>query len=349
MKIAFGLGLAATLALSAMTLSAQSNCAPVPSSYTITDLGTLGGTGSYAAAVNTSGAVTGESEIAGDAEEHAFLWTASGGMQDLGVLSGGNYSGGLAINSNGDVVGTAGVANNGTHAFLWTSAGGLKDLGTLTGAGGFSYATGIDDHERIVGTSSAQGYPNGVAVVWSGSTIHNLGTIAGTFSEAYAINDKFQIAGTSSTATSLDGFLWTKAGFKDLGQIGGGDGSVALALNNFGMVAGYNSQGIAATPVAVVWNKNGIHVVGNLGGDWGSADAVNDQCQVVGYSLLSDTIHEHAFIWSPGGGTQDLNKLIPGGSGWVLTLANGMNASGQIVGQGTIAGAGHGYLLTPVP
>jgi hypothetical protein len=32
---------------------------------------------------------------------------------------------------------------------------------------------------------------------------------------------------------------------------------------------------------------------------------------------------------------KDLNKLIPAGSGWVLITASGINASGQIVGEGT--------------
>jgi probable HAF family extracellular repeat protein len=44
---------------------------------------------------------------------------------------------------------------------------------------------------------------------------------------------------------------------------------------------------------------------------------------------------------------KDLNKLIPTGSGWVLTEADGINASGQIIGMGTHSGQEHGYLLTP--
>jgi probable HAF family extracellular repeat protein len=43
----------------------------------------------------------------------------------------------------------------------------------------------------------------------------------------------------------------------------------------------------------------------------------------------------------------DLNNLIPSGSGWVLQVANGVNDGGQIVGNGTIGGQTHGFLLTP--
>jgi probable HAF family extracellular repeat protein len=334
--------------LVALAASAQSNCVAVPAGYSITDLGTLGGSSSQAFAVNASGAVTGVSATTGGVED-AFLWTAAGGMQDLGSL-GGSGSIGTAINTAGNVVGGATLPTNVFHAFLWTSSGGMQDLGSVVGASGNSEALGIDDHNRVVGNSSTAGNPNGHAVVWVGTTIHDLGTIAGDYSFAYAINNHFQVAGTSSTATSLDGFLWTKSGgFRDLGQLANGDGSVALALNDFGMIAGYNGQGISAAPAAVVWNSKGIHNIGSLGGGTATATGVNDQCQVVGYSLLSDTITNHAFIWTQAGGMQDLNKLIPAGSGWVLDVGNGINGSGQIVGQGVIQGQAHAFLLTPTP
>jgi probable HAF family extracellular repeat protein len=56
--------------------------------------GTLGGTFSVAADVSARGQVVGESTTAGDAEGHAFSWTKTGGMVDLGTL-GGTGSGAL--------------------------------------------------------------------------------------------------------------------------------------------------------------------------------------------------------------------------------------------------------------
>ena len=41
--------------------------------YTVTDLGTLGGTSSYAYAINASGQVVGYSLLAGNSVGHAFL------------------------------------------------------------------------------------------------------------------------------------------------------------------------------------------------------------------------------------------------------------------------------------
>jgi probable HAF family extracellular repeat protein len=45
---------------------------------------------------------------------------------------------------------------------------------------------------------------------------------------------------------------------------------------------------------------------------------------------------------------QDLNGLIPAGSGWLLSVATGINVAGQICGYGTMAsGLVHAFLLTP--
>ncbi len=329
--------------LVAMTASAQSNCVAVPGSYAVIDLGTLGGNASWAAAINASGAVTGYAKTAGNASTDVFLWTSTGGMQDLGTL-GGAFAIGSAINTAGDVVGSSSLANNTTHAFLWTSSGGLQDLGSLIGAGGFSEAFGIDDHNRIVGVSQTQTSVNGDAVIWMGTTIHDLGTDGAANSQANAVNGKFQVVGVGKGA-----FLWTQTGsFKQLKSLPHSDSSVANSLNNFGMIAGYNTVGIGATSAAVVWTNTTPTSIGTLGGNTSTALAVNDQCQVVGYSLLSDTITLHAFIWSKAGGIIDLNKLIPSGTGWTLVYATGMNAVGQIVGQGTIKGQNHAFLLTPI-
>jgi probable HAF family extracellular repeat protein len=51
----------------------------------MSDLGTLGGTTSYAFGVNNSNQVVGSAQIASDASYHAFLYTA-GKMVDLNSL-----------------------------------------------------------------------------------------------------------------------------------------------------------------------------------------------------------------------------------------------------------------------
>src|SRR5262249_48464251 len=48
-----------------------------------------------------------------------------------------------------------------------------------------------------------------------------------------------------------------------------------------------------------------------------------------------------------GGVMTDLNDLLPSNSGWEVYQASGINASGQIVGEGFHNGAQHGFLMTP--
>ena len=76
-----------------------------PPNYTVTDLGTLGGTFGFASAVDNSGSVVGFAALPGDTESHAFLWS-KGIKSDLGTLGGPNSSAAF-INERGEVVGTA--------------------------------------------------------------------------------------------------------------------------------------------------------------------------------------------------------------------------------------------------
>ena len=92
----------------------EDRCVP---SYSVIDLGTLGGTISHADDINASGQVVGWSARSSGIE-HAFLWQ-NGIMTDLGTL-GGSYSTANGINDVGQIVGSAGTADGTAHAFLLT-------------------------------------------------------------------------------------------------------------------------------------------------------------------------------------------------------------------------------------
>src|SRR5207247_396406 len=117
-----------------------------------TDLGTLGGTHSFASGINGTGDVVGQSWMPGDTDTHAFLYT-DGVLQDLGTL-GGRYSWANGINDSGQVVGTAGTALNQGHAFI-RDGGVMADLNDLISpASGWVLveATAINASGEIVGT-----------------------------------------------------------------------------------------------------------------------------------------------------------------------------------------------------
>jgi uncharacterized membrane protein len=82
---------------------ADTTFAQSPRAYSVEDLGTLGGTYLYGAAMNSNGDIAGSGTLA-DGSQHAFRWTRSGGLEDLGA-NGGIESNAAGINDRGDVVG----------------------------------------------------------------------------------------------------------------------------------------------------------------------------------------------------------------------------------------------------
>jgi probable HAF family extracellular repeat protein len=124
---------------------------------TVTDLGNLGGTGhafgNVALSLNSKGHVVGNSDVTGDAANHAFLWTKETGMQDLGTLPGDFVSAGLGINDSDDIVGVSLDANFNLRAYLRTH-GHMYELNKLipeNSALALMVACSINDRGEIIG------------------------------------------------------------------------------------------------------------------------------------------------------------------------------------------------------
>ena len=104
------------------------------------DLGTLGGSTSYAYAINETGQIVGGSDITGDLLYHAFLWENEG-MLDLGTLEDvEGDSEAFGINDAGQIVGVSDISSDEFHAFL-TSRCTPPDASSSGGGGGCFIAT----------------------------------------------------------------------------------------------------------------------------------------------------------------------------------------------------------------
>jgi probable HAF family extracellular repeat protein len=189
------------------------------------NLGTLGGPGSYALAINNHGQVVGTSYIAPRSiQTHAFLYS-DGIMTDLNALAGDTSVSGLAqgINDRGDVVGLMGG-----RGFLF-SAGKIQHLDSF-------FPTSINNRGQIAGFITT----NGMAALYSGGTLTKLGSLGGLSSAANAINERGQIAGGSATQTGRGGaFLFSRGEMINLGSISDAlPLSLAFGINNRGSVVG---------------------------------------------------------------------------------------------------------------
>src|SRR6516164_2636960 len=80
-----------SLLLCSLAANASAACGTGTGTNTVTPLPSLGGSSLSAYGLNAAGQIAGDSYTAGDATDHAFIY--SGGLStDLGTLVGGTYS-----------------------------------------------------------------------------------------------------------------------------------------------------------------------------------------------------------------------------------------------------------------
>src|SRR5215211_4397455 len=304
-----------------------------PTYYKVEDLGTLGGSRSGVSAINDSGEVVGYSYLAGDQNNHAFLYK-DGKMTDLGTL-GGNSSVAKGINKSGQVVGWSDNSSGERRAFFYDSTNGMKDLNDLIPAdSGWSIgeATAINTDGKIAAT----GWPTSwrdpcspCAETWdfdtalvlrpattTGTTatyeVQELGTLGGDYSYATGMNDSGQVVGRSLTSGCWEQpFLYDENANPKMQGLAG---SEAYGINASGKVVGYtwyfDEYDMDCTNLdchrAFIYDNatKQMQVLGTLGtgatyGTIGSeAYGINDSDTVVGLSGIGDGQHH----WVSGSG-----------------------------------------------
>ncbi|HEX5386738.1 MAG TPA: hypothetical protein VFW66_08575 [Gemmatimonadales bacterium] len=352
-----------------------------PSHYTITDLGTLGGSFSIAYDINDAGRVSGAATVPGELQ-HAVYW-ADGKITDVGTLGGPNSEAAgrseraeLAILSdtrerdpleeNFCGLGTGLVCG----AAVW-SHGTLTALPTL---GGINAAAFMDNTAGMIvgvaedGTRDATCIPpqksHFQAVAWYRGTIHELPPLpSDEVGIALRLNDRGQAVGTSGLCsnTTYGGFalgphavLWDHGTPINVGDLGGGGVAVAADVNNRGEVVGSASVSAGGLHPFLWTRATGIRDLGVMSSD--PADVantpfeINDRGQMVGASCDATLAVCRGYLWEHGVMT-DINDLLPADSPLYVMLPFALNDRGQIAGLALVTSTGevHAFLATPAP
>lgn len=341
--------------------AASTQCHP---RYTLIDLGALdGGTVSEAIAINSLNQVVGWSNLGSvwqndrrvdkSSFRHGFVWTG-GQLCDLNAEDGINIRLPRGINDAGVVVGNLFPLGAASCSFCVRADGsrmerlpGVHRAEAINGQGCIAGIC-IDENDTMQTVLVCPG--NGSTV----GTLRPMELEAGmSGGSVRALNDRNEAVGYAMQGRCADpeikqAVLWSADG---LGRalFTGAEArtpSVATGINGLGQVVGYRD-----TPhrmqrearVAFLYTGSSLIDLPMLpGAKQSEALGINNAAQVVGIS------GNRAFVWSLAAGAADLNALVSPESGWTLTRANAINASGAIVGQGLFRGQRRAFLALPV-
>lgn len=304
--LSIGFQICTSIALCAAVASAQA-------AYTIVELDVpVGASNTVPLGINNKGDVVGMFRVGNIT--HAFRYTDDLGMDDLGTLTGTATAMARGTNDLGEVVG-----DSGPHAFRFTPGSGLEDFTN----GMLSRANAINNSGWIVGTLDPNSFSFASFLYTPAAGLSQL--ISGS-GRAYDINELGQVVGISG----LRAFRHTQGVGLEIIPVPPDRGyfsSRGLAINDLGQVAG--TLHIASGSVVDLFrftNGVGVEILGALGPS-GFVYGMNNVGAIVG---VRDVGLDHAFLYTPEAGIQNLNFLIPDDSGYSLSKAYGINEVGQI-------------------
>ncbi|HTB62803.1 MAG TPA: hypothetical protein VK737_04365 [Opitutales bacterium] len=363
--------------LAASGVSAQNTttaASPPTESWTLTALGTFGGENSSAVSINDAGQVVGRAETAELMPDdnwrgyqwgyplqyyfyHAFLYT-DGKMQDLGTL-GGKVSYATAINASGQIVGRTMTADDHWHFYDY-SDGKMTVLND-----DIMEVTGFNDSGQIVGYRRGQSSAFLLPFLYSDGQMKNILTEY----EAER-NPRCEVAGINNIGMITGVIYSDEKDPNDMSFFGAARpfiyhpegwmefiGFYPSAINSAGDVIGWGTTpGRLSYQHAYLYHDQQMQDLGTLDGYDSYAHAINALGEVVGIygsgAINKEPDKGRAFLYHDGK-MQDLNTVVGPAilakAGFkVLTLANGINSKGQIVGVGIdLHDHDIAFLLTP--
>ena len=298
-----------------------------------------------------------------------------------------------AVNDPGQVAGTFSSSEGSepfAAAFLY--AGGVTKPVAFSRR---STGNGLNDKGQVVGQQDLQPPnplqppPQAFLYNYSNNTTIDIDNVSGRESDAYSINNEGQVTGSLSTATcptpvpfpptclgNTHAFLYTRAGLKDIGTLGG-TYSEGTTINNLGEIAGISTVANGATHL-FLYTQGHMHDLGTAAGQTFASAALNDRGEILASTAGSGGVGasylygNHTFFKLPfpasginnnteivgtkpaatavsraylyfRGISIDLNELVDS-SLPLLISANGVSNNGKIVVKGL---NGQLYVLTP--
>jgi probable HAF family extracellular repeat protein len=337
--------------------------------YTVTDLGTLGGTFSQAFGVNNKGSVVGYATLTGDTSLHAFLWR-KGAMTDLGTLGGTDTlpaSGAYSINDDDEAVGFSETSIPDSQntcgdslvclPVLWRDKT-ITALPTLGGTDGS--ASAINNRGQVVGIAESSEIdptcqtPVVKPTVWEKGEPRALPTapflngLVGGGPGPAGNNDRGQVVGIAFICdfSAVRPLIWEKNQIIDMGNIGSTPAPVSI--NNKVQVTGIYPDPASGVNRAFFWQDGVATDLGTLPGDvTAEVGAINDRGQIVGQSCSTTSCS--VFIWQ-NGAMIDLNAIVPADTSLYPFAATDVSSRGEIVGVAFDKSSGaccHGFLAIP--
>jgi len=299
----------------------------------------------FARDIADDGSVVGDS-LNNTLARRAVVWAPDGTVADLGTGADSAMSQARAVSPGGALIaGDHRNPNGATEAANWDAAHTLTFLGSLApDSGGRAFAINdsglaVGDSRNAVGLFRPVKYENGAVV-----------ELADNVGAASDVNSAAQIVGWVDTVDGQLAMLWEGTGSTILTSLGDARQSAA-AINESGVIVGSALHPDDSKLHAVVWDNGAIQDLGLYQDLFPTAALdINDAGVIVGTATMEFASgRTTALIWR-NGVAEELNNLIPPGSGWDLLVASAINGSGQIVGWGERdAGRTRAFILTPLP
>lgn len=323
--------------------------------YNIRLLDTPSGThSSYVEAINNNGEAAGSAYTA--SADRAMKWSSATTpvVTNLGNLGTWGISRAYDINDSGDICGVGQLSSSDPYQPLLWSGGSMANIIPSGGYAGYAY--GINSHGHVAGMAYAgPGYTNQHPFVWNGTSSSNIVPGGGyNTDQVVGINDAGHVIASNYGSATVA--IYANGSRNVIANNGWWSNPIVLAINHLGQALYVQSTGGPSySDYLSLWNPNVRNTT------TGFVQDITPTGRATGYTLGYkgglNAYGDACFSYTPTGSTspiavvrlrtstgasvwENLNTLIPAGSGWVLWSAKGINDKGQIVGEGqyTVSG-----------